>query len=334
MQEIQKLVSVLEKYRPKSWDEIIGHGALITELKRFVKTKRIHNLLFRGVPGVGKTSVAHIVANAFVEAVGEGNVVEFNASDDRGIDFVRGEIKKIVGLDGLDIIILDEAESLTDEAQAAMQRLAEKALENGKFMIITANKVKKFIHPIMSRFKIITFGLLAEDEIAKGVKRVLDGEKIDYSSPEQKSFIGQIIRRFNGDLRATLGEILWYVDESGTRIEPNPEMVLYQSVVDQYRENILKKIILEGKWGTLREDVITIMFRSKPSLMPYQMVDLAEEWLIELLKEKKISNVQYDKGLRFVAECDYRLTHATKPMIQIVGMLSGLRLLFTQGTKR
>ncbi|XP_021364751.1 replication factor C subunit 5-like [Mizuhopecten yessoensis] len=146
----------VEKYRPKQLDDLISHADIITTIDRFVKEDRLPHLLFYGPPGTGKTSTILAVAKQ-IYSPKEFNsmVLELNASDDRGIGIVRGQVlsfasTRTIFRSGFKIVILDEADSMTNDAQNALRRVIEKFTENTRFCII-CNYLSKIIPALQSR---------------------------------------------------------------------------------------------------------------------------------------------------------------------------------------
>ncbi|ELA42317.1 uncharacterized protein VICG_00717 [Vittaforma corneae ATCC 50505] len=135
-----------EKYRPKTLDEIRGNDEVIECLKSF-NTEDLPNMLFYGPPGTGKTTAI----KALTRELAHQNILELNASDHRGIDTVRTQIKEFAGIKllGPKIIVLDEADSMSRDAQAAIRRIIETS-KNTRFCFI-CNYYKKIIEPIVSR---------------------------------------------------------------------------------------------------------------------------------------------------------------------------------------
>ena len=151
----------IEKYRPKTIDEIIGQDETKTRLKGFVESKSLPHLLFAGPPGTGKTStVITLATEIFGEGNISGNLLELNASDDRGIDIIRNEVKdfaKTLPIDApFKIISLDEADALTSAAQHALRRTMEKYVSSSRFVLL-CNYPGKIIEPIQSRCAFFRF---------------------------------------------------------------------------------------------------------------------------------------------------------------------------------
>ncbi|CAL8091468.1 unnamed protein product [Calicophoron daubneyi] len=184
----------IEKYRPNSLDELISHDNISMTINRFISQGRLPHLLFYGPPGTGKTSTI-LAAAKTLYAPSELNsmVLELNASDARGINVVREQVLSFASTKTLfagkfKLVILDEADSMTKDAQNALRRIIEKFTENTRFCII-CNYLSKIIPAMQSRctkfrFAPITFSQMAPrlDYIAttEGVKLTDEGKKAIY----------------------------------------------------------------------------------------------------------------------------------------------------------
>jgi replication factor C subunit 2/4 len=160
----------LEKYRPKVLSEVFGNTDPLNTLKACVQQGNIPHLILTGPPGTGKTSSVLCIVN---ELLGEANkhaVKELNASDERGIDVVRTTIKSFAQKEchlpkGLTkVIILDEADSLTEGAQQALRMIMSNYAETTRF-VLSCNNSSKIIEPIQSRCIILRFSKLKDSEV-------------------------------------------------------------------------------------------------------------------------------------------------------------------------
>lgn len=195
----------LEKYRPIVFEDVVGNRGAVEILKSHAAQGTFPHLLLSGPPGCGKTTVVHCLAREHLGEFYEQGCMELNASDDRGIDVVREKIKgfaqqKVTLPDGkLKVIILDEADSMTNAAQQAMRRTMENYGKSTRFAL-ACNISSKIIEPIQSRCAILRFGRIADEEISKRLKLVLDKE----GAPYDQSGIDALIFSAEGDMRNVL----------------------------------------------------------------------------------------------------------------------------------
>lgn len=169
----------IEKYRPQSLSDIYDHNNKIQALKYAVKHDALPHLLFYGPPGTGKTSTILALAREMYGSLNRKYILELNASEDRGIEIVRTKIPDFINIksDRVKLIILDEAESMTVEAQAALNRLIESQSQYCRFCLI-CNDICKIKHGIQSRCTKIRFGRLERNQIREKVNYILECEKM------------------------------------------------------------------------------------------------------------------------------------------------------------
>ena len=200
----------VEKYRPQKVSECILPERLKKVFQTYVDTKDIPNLMLTGSAGVGKTTVA----KAMCDEIGVNHMI-INSSEERGIDILRNKIKNYASTisltGGRKVIILDEADYLTPDAQAALRGMIEQFANNCTF-ILTCNFKSRLIDALHSRCSVVDFGLAGSEkqEMAMGffsrVKSILDTEGITFD----KNVLAQIVQKHFPDYRRTLNELQRY----------------------------------------------------------------------------------------------------------------------------
>jgi len=191
----------IEKFRPSNFDEVVGQEVIVNRIRAMVEQKNVPHMLFAGPPGTGKTTVALIIAKDLFKEDWRQNFLETNASSERGIDVVREDIKDFartrpININIPKIILLDEADALTRDAQNALRRTMEQYSENCRF-ILSANYSSKIIEPIQSRCAIFRFKPLSLEDVKKIVKRIAKEEKLKIND----NVVNLIYEVSEGDLR-------------------------------------------------------------------------------------------------------------------------------------
>ncbi|KAJ9113858.1 hypothetical protein QFC19_000051 [Naganishia cerealis] len=195
----------VEKYRPNTLDDVVSHKDITGTIENFIKKGRLPHLLFYGPPGTGKTSTILAIARLiYGEATYRSHILELNASDDRGIDVVREQIKgfaqtRVLFSKGFKLIILDEADMMTNAAQGALRRVIEQYTKNVRFCIL-CNYVNKITPAIQSRCTKFRFSPLPEKEVEKKVDQVIEREKVNIT-PDGKA---ALLKLSKGDMRRAL----------------------------------------------------------------------------------------------------------------------------------
>ncbi|KAI5822283.1 P-loop containing nucleoside triphosphate hydrolase protein [Schizophyllum commune Tattone D] len=194
----------VEKYRPVTLDDVVSHKDITTTIDKFIEKNRLPHLLFYGPPGTGKTSTILAVARRIYGPEYRKQILELNASDDRGIDVVREQIKQFAETrtlfsKGFKLVILDEADMMTQAAQAALRRVIEQYTRNVRFCII-CNYVGKIAPAIQSRCTRFRFSPLPIKEVERRVDLVIEAEGVTIT-PDGKA---ALLRLARGDMRRVL----------------------------------------------------------------------------------------------------------------------------------
>jgi len=259
----------IEKYRPKLLDNIIAHEHIINTLKININNRCLPHLLFYGPPGCGKTSTIMALSAELYGKYHTSMVMELNASDDRGIEVVREKIQKFVMSENVffgnnvgdrdnifKLVILDEIDAMTPDAQAILRKIIEQHTNNARFCLI-CNCVQNIIPALQSRCKRFRFSPLDRSHIESYIKFIIDKENLNVENDAIKT----IINRSSGDMRKVLN-ILQSTSMICEKIDTNqinkclgyPEIniieevlnnLIYNSFKDAYK-NIIKIKCDEG----------------------------------------------------------------------------------------
>jgi replication factor C subunit 2/4 len=200
--------SWVEKYRPVKLDQVAAQPEVIQSLKKVLETKNLPHLIFFGPSGCGKTStILALSKELFGEELYYDRVIELNASDERGINVIRDKIKTYAkkainpkeNVPPWKIIILDEADNMTQDSQFALRRIMEEYSKLTRFCII-CNYHNKIIDPINSRCALFRFKPIKEIDILLKLKDICIKENLSLSD----EFLNQVIKFSRGDLRKAI----------------------------------------------------------------------------------------------------------------------------------
>jgi len=194
----------VEKYRPVTMEDVVSHQDIIGTIEKFIEKNRLPHLLFYGPPGTGKTSTILAVARRIYGPNFKRQILELNASDDRGIDVVREQIKNFAETrtlysSGFKLIILDEADMMTTAAQAALRRVIEQYTKNVRFCII-CNYVNKIIPAVQSRCTRFRFSPHPVSEVEKKLNLVIKAEDAKIKEEGRQA----LLKLTKGDMRRAL----------------------------------------------------------------------------------------------------------------------------------
>ena len=230
---------LVEKFRPSTLETFVGSDSIKSTIQKQINQNDIQNMLFYGQSGTGKTTLAKII----VENLNCASLI-LNASDERGIETIREKVVSFastVSFSPIKVVILDEADFLTIQAQASLRNVIERYSKNTRF-ILTCNFIERIIDPLQSRCQ--TFKIIppSKPDIAKHLKyNILDKEGIEFTPQDLKT----LVNKYYPDLRKTLNTIQSMTFDNVLRLD---EDVL---VENQYQNKIIS--LLKSKKATFKD---------------------------------------------------------------------------------
>ena len=306
-----------EKYRPKKLSEVVDQKEIIKGISNLIKSPDIPHMLFAGPAGVGKTTTALCIAMELLGEEWRKNTLELNASDERGIKMVRERVKEFAASIKLagdkefgkpKIIILDEADEMTSEAQTALRRIIEDSARTTRFIII-CNYLSQIIEPIQSRCVVFRFTRLPKEDVIDHLKMICEQQKVKY---EEKA-LAQIYGATGGDLRHSIN-IMQAAASTGSVSVASVAAAIGLS--GRARVGEVLRLAMSGRFNDSRAKLLEltqVYGMSEGDFMKY-----ANEEAYEMRIEKP------EELAAIMAEYDYRLTAGAHPEIQLSALLAQL----------
>ncbi len=308
----------IEKYRPRKFDEIKGQSHIVERMQAMVKAKNISHLLFAGPAGVGKTTLA---LTAAMELYGENyrqNILEMNASDTRGIDVIRNEVKnfaKTISFDNTPkLIILDEADALTKDAQHALRRIMEIYSNTTRFCLI-ANYPSKIIEPIQSRCAVFYFKPLEKKDIEDIISHVAKNEGLKIS-PDSIDILYNVS---GGDVRRVQNIL-----QSSASISKTITKDIISQVVSIAMPREIKEILnLAINQNFIKARTLLLETMLKQGLSGLDVIKEIQKEILNIETNDNIKASMIEK----CGEVEFRLVEGSDEYLQLEALLASFALI-------
>ena len=308
----------VEKYRPKKLKDVVGQGEICERLEAYAKTKDMPHLLFSGRPGIGKTACALALASELYGDAARECFLELNASDERGIDVVRGKIKDFARTIPMadvafKIIFLDEADALTSEAQQALRRTMERFSDKTRF-ILSCNYSSRIIEPIQSRCAVFRFAPLKEQDIKKIAEHIAgkEGIKLDAKAMDAVVYVAE------GDARKAINVLQGAAFAHKAVGEEDVFKVASRATPKEVGQMV--DAALGNRFGEARKLLDSLMVKYGMS---------GEEILGQIYREIVSKDLAEDKKVLLadrIGEYDFRMVEGASERIQLEALLAQLAL--------
>jgi replication factor C small subunit len=313
----------IEKYRPQKLADIVGQDEIVERLSSYVRSGNLPHLLFTGSAGVGKTTAAVTMAREFFKDSWQMNFRELNASDERGIDVVRNQIKQFarttpLGDATFKILFLDEADALTTDAQSALRRTMETYAQTCRF-ILSCNYSSKIIDPIQSRCAIYRFKPLGPDAIKEEICRIANREGLTIT----EAAMDAIVYIAQGDMRKAINAV-----QGAAIISPSIDEKRVYSITSTARPDEINELLSLSLKGDFEgaESLLSQLLHER-GIAPNELINQCYRALLKR---------DIDRGLKVqlidhLGETDFRLSEGANSDIQMESLIARFVLSSQQG---
>jgi len=305
-----------EKYRPKSLNDMVDQTEIVERLKSFVKAKNVPHCIFAGPPGTGKTTAALCLAHDLYGVGYREHLMELNASDERGINVVRETVKtfartRTIGEVPFKLLILDEADNMTGDAQQALRRTMERFTETARFILI-ANYSGKIIEPIQSRCAPFRFTHLSREDTLNRLRQICEKENVKLLDDGMDA----ILEVSEGDLRRATNTL----QAAASLGKPINAETVYSVIGRASPADVREMIVL-----AMKGDFIGAREKLREMILKYGVAgsDIIKQIHIEIFR-LEIPERWKIKLADVIGEADFRLVQGADEEVQLSALLARL----------
>jgi len=312
-----------EKYRPRSFEEVVDLEEVKARLREFARAGNMPHLIFYGPPGTGKTTMALVLARELYGAAWRENTLELNASDERGINVIRERVKEFArtapaGKAPFKLVVLDEADNMTSDAQQALRRIMEMYANTTRFILL-ANYVSRIIDPIISRCAVFRFPPMPKELMASKLMYIAKQEGITLT----EDGVDAIYEISQGDMRRAIN-LLQMAAAAGQAVDKESVAAVASAARPSEILDVFNTA-LSGDVEKAREKLRGLMYVKGIAGVDFLRALQRELPRAQLDEETKVAVAE------LLSDVDYRLAEGSDEELQLTYMLVKLAAIGSRG---
>ena len=302
-----------DKYKPTDLSDIVSHQSHLKILETLLKTSNLPHTIFYGRSGIGKTSTITSFSKKMYPTNSKYYILELNASDERGIEIIRDKIKVFASttnlfLKGVKLVILDEADLMTYDAQTALKKIIDLYMLNCRFCII-CNNINKIIPAIQSRCMKIRFEPIDYTSALEKLTYICKNENINIS----KNALDIVINQSDHDLRKMINLLQSVYITSGSKKIMVNHIYNYINIINEKEQNLFKIIIKTKSYNTIYDQLHKYILTYNYSIV--DIIKLIINYIHQIkLSDKSKNDILIDSIIE-LADLEYNISSGHDPQI-------------------